>query len=107
MSTKVTVEKDMDPENPIVTIIINKYPIVNTLINLGETINMMTLETLNQLSLHNLLPTPTMFELADRSKLKLEGILEDVIVSLDSWEYPTYFYVIQPKSNVGGHPLIL
>jgi hypothetical protein len=74
MSTKVTVEKDMDPENPIVTIIINKYPIANTLINLGVAINVMMLETLNQLGLHNLLPTPTVFEFPDRSKVKIEGI---------------------------------
>jgi hypothetical protein len=97
----------VDPGNPVVTSFINKTPIANTLIDLGATINVMTLETLNQLRLHNLLPTPTVFELVDRSKLKPEGILEDVIVSLDSWEYPTYFYVIQPKSNLGGHPLIL
>jgi hypothetical protein len=36
-----------------------------------------------------------------------EGILEDITVSLDSWEYPVDFLVLQPKSNLGGHPLIL
>ena len=36
-----------------------------------------------------------------------EGILEDIIVSLDSWEYPVDFLVLQPKSNLGGHPIIL
>jgi hypothetical protein len=34
-------------------------------------------------------------------------VLEDIIVSLDSWEYPMDFMVLQPKSNLGGHPLIL
>jgi len=36
-----------------------------------------------------------------------EGILEHIIVSLDSWEYPVDFLVLQPKSNLGGHPIIL
>ena len=36
-----------------------------------------------------------------------EGILEDIIVSLDSWEYPIYFLVLEPKTNLGGHPLTL
>lgn len=36
-----------------------------------------------------------------------EGVLEDIIVSLDSWEYRVDFLVLQPKSNLGGHPLIL
>jgi hypothetical protein len=29
------------------------------------------------------------------------------MVSLDSWEYPVDFLVLQPKSKLGGHPLIL
>ena len=73
----------MDHGNPIVTAFINKNPIENTMINLGAAINMMTLETLNQLRLHNIIPTPIVFELANQPKLKLEGILKDVIVSLD------------------------
>ena len=48
-----------------------------------------------------------MLELADRSRIKLEGVLDDEIVSLDSWEYPIYFFVLQPKSTSGGHPIVL
>ena len=48
-----------------------------------------------------------MLELADRSKIKLEGVLDDVIISLDCWEYLADFIVLQPKNPVGGHPLIL
>ena len=29
------------------------------------------------------------------------------MIPLDSWEYLVEFYVLQPKSNLGGHPLIL
>jgi len=31
--------------------------------------------------------TPTIFQLADMSTINLEGILEDLIVYIDSWEY--------------------
>ena len=51
--------------------------------------------------------TTIVLELADRSKVIPEGILEDIIVSPDSWEYPVDFLVLQPKSNLGGHPIIL
>ena len=63
----------------------------------------MTLETMKTLQLTNLQHTTIVLELADI----LEGILEDIIVSLDSWEYPVDFLVLQPKSNLGGHPIIL
>ena len=91
----------------MVTITVNNFSIPKTLIDLGVAIIVMTLETMEYLHLKILRPTTTVLELADRSKITPEGILEDIIVSLDSWEYPVDFIVLQPKSNLGGHPLIL
>eukprot|EP00253_Pinus_taeda_P012551 PITA_12551 len=62
---------------------------------------------MEQLKLPNLLFTPTLLQLAERSIIKLDGLLEDILVSLDSWEYPVDFMILTPKSNLGGHPLIL
>jgi hypothetical protein len=107
MSNTISIEKYVDPGIPMVTITINNFSISKTLIDLGATINVMTLETMRYLNLQNLQPTTTVLELADRSKVVPEGILEDITVSLDSWEYPVDFLVLQPKSNLGGHPLIL
>jgi hypothetical protein len=45
--------------------------------------------------------------MVDRSTVKPEGILEDIVVTIDSWEYPTYFIILHPKTNMGGYPLIL
>jgi hypothetical protein len=36
-----------------------------------------------------------------------EGVLEDVMVSIDSWEYPIDFMVLQTNSNFNGYPLIV
>ena len=47
----------------------------------------MTLETLTLLGHYTPSPTPTFIELVDRSKFKPKGVLEDVTISLDSWEY--------------------
>ena len=33
--------------------------------------------------------------------------MDDLVFSVDSWEYPADFLVLQPKSQLGGHPLIL
>eukprot|EP00253_Pinus_taeda_P033242 PITA_33242 len=107
MSNTISMEKYVDPGIPRVTTIINNIHVPNTLIDLGATINVMTLETMKTLQLTNLQYTTIVLELADRSKVIPEGILEDIIVSLDSWEYPVEFLVLQPKSNLGGHPIIL
>jgi hypothetical protein len=91
----------------MVTITINNFSISKTLIDLGAAINVITLEKMRYLNLQNLRPTTTVLELVDRSKVVPEGILEDITVSLDSWDYPVDFLVLQPKSNIRGHPLIL
>ena len=81
--------------------------IPNVLVYLGASINVMTIETVRKLGLTNLRPTPTVLELADRSTIKPEGILDDLVISVDSWEYSADFLVLQPKSQLVGHPLIL
>ena len=48
-----------------------------------------------------------MLELADRSKYKPEGVLDDETVSIESWEYPVDFYILQTKFASGGHPIVL
>ena len=48
-----------------------------------------------------------MLELVDISKVKLEGVLDDEVVTLDSWEYPVDFFIIHLKSTLGGCPVAL
>lgn len=84
MSNVISMEKYVDPGIPRVTEIINKISIPNTLVDLGAAINVMTLDVMKILQLTNLQSTPIVLELANRSKVIPEGILEDIIVSLDS-----------------------
>jgi hypothetical protein len=94
--------------NPIVTITIKEVSIGNTLIYLGETINVMTATTLEQLQLQPLLrPTPSILELADKTRVILEGILDDVMVTLASWEHHVDFLFIHSKDPTRVHPVIL
>ena len=98
MTGCVYVEKYTDPGNPVVTVQIGNVLVSNVLIDLGATINVMTKQTMDQIRLSHLRPTPTVLELVDRSKIKPEGVLDDVIISLDSWEYPVDFILLQPKN---------
>ena len=55
---------------------------------------------MDKLKLPNLLFTPTLLQLADRSVIKPDGVIEDIPVSVD-------FMILTPKNNLGGHPVIL
>ena len=100
--------KYLDPGSLVVDVHINGTMIPHTLIDLGAAINVMKKETMLKLNLHgSLRKTTTVLQLADRSTMTPEGIVEDVMVSIDSWEYPANFLVLQPKANLTGYPLIL
>ena len=67
----------------------------------------MTLQIVHKLNIPNIRPTATMLELTDRSRLKLEGLLDDEVVILDSRQYPVDFFILQAKSTSGGQPVVL
>jgi hypothetical protein len=97
-----------DPGNPTVKVKIGQTSIPHVLVDLGVAINIMPIETMQLLQLRiEIRPTPTILELADRSTIKPEGVIDDLVISVDSWEYPADFVFLQPKYSLGGHPLIL
>jgi len=92
---KVICPNYLDPGSPIVDVHINGTIVPHTLIDLGAAINVMTKETMLKLNLQgSLRKTTTVLQLVGRSTVTLEGIAGDVMVSIDSWEYPTYFLVL-------------
>jgi len=107
LSGKETPIKYEDPGNPIVTIQIYGQTFPNALVDLGAAINILTTTTFQKLGITSVEPTSTLLELADRSMVRPEGTLHDVMVSIDSCEYPTDFLIINPKARLDGHPLIL
>lgn len=97
------VENYGGPGSPIVIVNISNIPIAITLIHLRVVINVMRKETMEKLKLTGLRPTRTVLQSADRSSIKTKGMVEDIVVSIDSWEYPIDFMIL----NLGGYLLIL
>jgi len=79
----------------------------NVLIGLGVAINVITSDTSEALTLTHIQPTSTMLQLVDLSITKLEGILEDIIVTIDTWEYLVDFLILQTRKKHLGYPIIL
>ncbi|XP_057853197.2 uncharacterized protein LOC131063406 [Cryptomeria japonica] len=96
--------QELYPGSPVS---IGKITIPNALVDSSAAINVMTNETKTKLSLEGLRPTPAVLQMVDRSLVKLEGVIEDVVLSIDSWDFPTDFMILQPKVKLGGYPLIL
>lgn len=68
----------------------------------------MAKETMLKINLQGaLINTTIVLQLTDRSTVALEGVVEDVMVSIDSCEYPTDFLILEPKTKFNFYPLIL
>ena len=95
MLGRVILPKYLDPRSPIVDVHIDGIIVLNTLIDLGVSINVMTKESMLKLNLQGALrKTTIVLHLVDRSTTTLEGFVEDVMVSINSWGYPTNFLVL-------------
>ena len=46
-------------------------------------------------------------ELADRAIVKPVGVLDDIVVTIASWEYPVGFMVVESNDHSKGYPIIL
>jgi hypothetical protein len=105
--TSEMASKYNDPGNPVVTIDINGVYFPNTLIDLGAKINVMPVDTMKMMQLNHLIPTKTLLELADKSVISPTGSLDDVTITLASWEYSVDFLVIHAKSSKPEHAVVL
>lgn len=107
MLGKVVTPKYLDPGSLVVNLIINGQVVKNALVDLGPTINVMSKDTMNRLCMEGLRENPIVLQFVDSSTITPDGLREDVIVTLDSWEYPTNFLILSPKVKLVGYPIIL
>ena len=75
-------EKMKDPGSFTIPCIIEEVEIQKALYDSGASINLMPLSVAKQLSLGELIPTTITLQMADRSMVKPEGVLEDVLVTV-------------------------
>jgi len=108
MLGKIICLKYLDLGSHVVDVYINGTIIPHTLIDLGVAINVMTTDTMHKLNLQSSLrKTSTILQLVDHSTVTPRGIVEDVLVSVDSWEYLVDFLVLQPKEKHTRYLVIL
>ena len=93
--------------SPIVFVSINGQSVKNVLISLGATINVMTKDTMKNLKIEGLRATPTILQLANSSIVTPTGMIENIVVTLDSLEYLVDFMILSPKVNLSSYPIIL
>ena len=90
-----------------VPIIIGKSRFENAMLDLGASINVMPLSIYKTLALGELKKDGCVIQLADRSKTYPLGLVEDVLVQVGKFVYPTDFYVLDIPESDDPLPIFL
>ncbi|XP_042019020.1 uncharacterized protein LOC121766851 [Salvia splendens] len=87
--------KKTDPGMFMLPISIGDIQMEHAMCDLGASINVLSYSIYKKLGEAKLVDTDIMIQLADRSCIHPEGILEDVIVKVNNFLYPADFFVIK------------
>ena len=99
-------EKMKDPGSFTIPCIIGGVEIQKALCDSGASINLMPLSVAKQLSLGELIPTYITLQMADKSMVKPEGVLEDVLVTVGKFVFPVDFIILDMEAD-SQVPLLL
>lgn len=89
--------KLQDPGTPTIDIVIGKHAIERALLDLGASVNLIPYSVYEQLGLGELKPTSVTLQLADRSIKVPRGVIEDVLVKVNDFYFPTDFIVLDTE----------
>ncbi|GFS36333.1 hypothetical protein Acr_00g0045420 [Actinidia rufa] len=91
------VPKYKDPGCPTISCIIGGCKIDRALLDLVSSVNLLSYSIYKDLGLGELKPTRVTLELADRSVKVPRGIIEDVLIQVDTVYYPVDFIVLDTQ----------
>ena len=95
-----------DPGSFTIPCIIGGVEIQKALCDSGASINLMPLSVAKQLILGELIPTSITLQMADKSMVKPEGVLEDVLVIVGKFVFPVDFIILDMEED-SQVPLLL
>ena len=99
-------EKMKDPGSFTIPCITGGVEFQKALCDSGASINLMPLSVAKQLSLGEFIPTTITLQMANRSMVKPEGVLEDVLVTVGKFFFPVDFIILDMEAD-SQVPLLL
>ena len=99
-------EKMKDPGSFTIPCTIRGFEIQKALCDSGASINLMPLSVTRKLSLGELTPTTVTLQMADRTMVKPEGVIEDVLVKVGKFVFPVEFIILDIEED-SQFPLLL
>ena len=103
---KTLPEKMKDPGSFTIPCVIGEFEFQKALYDSDASINLMPLFVAKKLSLGELTPTTVTLQMADRTMVKPEGVIEDVLVKVGKFIFPVDFIILDMEED-SQVPLLL
>ncbi len=100
-------QKCNDPGMFAISCVIGTKLIKKAMLDLGASINVMPLSLFNELNIGNLKKNNVMIQLANRSIIHPEGVIEDVLVKCDKLIFPADFYVVDMGEELDPNAAVI
>ncbi|CAA0810467.1 Unknown protein, partial [Striga hermonthica] len=104
---KILPPKCKDPGMFTIPCKIGSVRMERAMLDLGASINVMPMSIYASLNVGPLKETGVIIQLADRSNVYPEGVLEDVLVQVNELVFPADFNVLDMEEDASSHSLIL
>ena len=91
--------KMKDPGSFTIPCSIGKYEFKKALCDSSASINLMPLSVVHRLNLGELLPTTITLQMADRSMVRSEGVLKDVLFKVRKFIFPVDFVIMKMEED--------
>ncbi|RYR53259.1 hypothetical protein Ahy_A06g028271 [Arachis hypogaea] len=103
---KDMISKKTDPGSFHIPCIIGETKIERGFCDLGASINVMPLTLMKRLQLNEVRSTDVVIQLADKTQKQAEGVVENVLVKVGNYFFPTDFVILDMEESY-LHPIIL
>ena len=97
----------LDPGAPTIEVMIDGSLIYGVQIDSGSSVNLMNHDTMEELGLTNMTPTPIILRMADQSRVKPLGLLSQIPTIVGGIEYKVDYIIFKITESISSYPILL
>jgi hypothetical protein len=97
----------LDPGAPIVDVIIDGSLINGVQVDSGSSVNLMNVDTMEELGLTSMTTTPIILRMADQSRVKPLGMLSQLLTTIGGIDYKIDYVVFKVSESISTYPILL
>ena len=97
----------VDPGAPTVDVMIDGALIEGAQVDSGSSVNLMNVDTMEELGLTNMTSTPIILRMADQSRVVPLGILKGIITNIGGLRFKINYIVFKVSESISTYPILL